>query len=88
MNENFKQQRFKSIDVPFYWLRDRIKQDQFCLSWAPAHTNLADYPSKHHEQIHHKKMRNFCVHTKLYLDLPVILVTHCLLVTDQSRIDG
>jgi hypothetical protein len=64
MNNKRKQQRSKSIDMRFYWLRDRIKQDQFCLSWAPAHTNLVDYPSKYHAPIHHKEMRKFVVHTK------------------------
>ena len=62
LNDDCQQRRSKSIDMRFYWIRDRIKQDQFHISWAPAHTNLGDYPSKHHSPIHHKRMRPFFVH--------------------------
>ena len=41
----------------FYWLRDRSTQKQFLITWAAGKTNLADYYTKHHPIIHHKKMR-------------------------------
>ena len=41
----------------FHWLRDRVAQKQFGVEWAPGNVNLADYTTKHHSGIHHKKMR-------------------------------
>jgi hypothetical protein len=38
-------------------MKDRIKQKQYDLLWAPGKLNLADYFTKHHRPWHHKKMR-------------------------------
>ena len=35
------------MDMCFWWLTDRVAQQMFNVSWAPGHTNLADYFSKH-----------------------------------------
>lgn len=53
-NETIKQQRSRAMDMRFYWVRDRVKQGQFRVYWAPAETNLADYFTKHHPPSHHK----------------------------------
>jgi hypothetical protein len=43
-----KQVRSKVMDMRFYWVRDRVKQGQFNVYWAPGAGNLADYFSKKH----------------------------------------
>ena len=48
----------------FYWVRDRIGQDQFKVFWKPGSTNLGDYFTKHHNVQHHK-----CMHL-VYLHCP------------------
>ena len=57
-----KQKRSKSIDMRFYWVRDRVKQNQFLIYWRPGANNAGDYVSKHHSPAHHQTMRpNFFV---------------------------
>ena len=53
----FRQKRSKSIDMRFWWLKDRIEQKQFRAIWGPGKENLADYTTKFHIPAHHKKMR-------------------------------
>ena len=57
LNETIKQKRTKAIDMRFWWLVDRVRQNQFTVHWSPGPTNLADYFSKHHSPAHHAKMR-------------------------------
>jgi len=57
VNDTVKQRRSKSIDMRFYWLRDRDQQGQFHIFWRPGATNRADYFSKHHAPAHHQAMR-------------------------------
>jgi hypothetical protein len=57
MNKSVKQVRSKAIDMRFYWVRDRVDQDQFRIFWAPGRTNFADYYTKHHPPSHHRQMR-------------------------------
>ena len=52
-----KQKRSKSIDMRFYWLKDRVAQNQFVVNWEPGNSNLADYPSKHHPASHHRQVQ-------------------------------
>ena len=62
-NDTVTQRCSRVIDMHFYWIRDRIKQNQFHVYWAPAHLNLADYFTKHHTPSHHRRMRKYFVHT-------------------------
>ena len=39
------------------WVKDRCEQGQFDIQWAPGNTNLADYPTKHHTGLHHRRIR-------------------------------
>ena len=57
INNTMKQKRSKAIDVRFYWLRDRVKQGQFFVYWESGKHNLADFFTKHHPPIYHKRMR-------------------------------
>lgn len=52
-----KQKRSKAIDMRFYWLKDRVAQQQFSIHWKPGATNLADYFSKHFNGTHHQAVR-------------------------------
>jgi hypothetical protein len=59
-----KQKRSKSIDMRFYWLKDRQEQGQFNICWEPGKTNLADYTTKHHPSSHHKRVRPIYLYMK------------------------
>ena len=61
-NDNIKQRRSRAIDMRFYWVRDRVKQGQFVIFWAPGSLNLADYHTKHHSPAHHRLMRSKYLH--------------------------
>ena len=57
VNNTMKQKKSKAMDMRFYWIRDRVEQQQFDVRWRPGKTNLADYPTKHHTGQHHQKVR-------------------------------
>ena len=62
LKSTIKQKRSKAIDMRFYWVRDRVNQNQFMIYWIPGANNLGDYVSKHHFPAHHQTMRpNFFV---------------------------
>ena len=63
LNKTIKQKRTKAIDMRFYWVIDRIKQNHFRIFWKPGSENLADYFTKHHSPTHHKRMRPFFIHS-------------------------
>jgi hypothetical protein len=56
-NNTMKQRRSKSMDMRFYWIRDRVQQGQFIIYWRPGTENLADYYTKHHPASHHRQIR-------------------------------
>ena len=62
LNNTVKQKRSKAIDMRFYWVQDRIKQNQFIVHWRKGSENLADYFTKHHSPSHHRRMRSQYVH--------------------------
>ena len=66
----------KAMDMRFHWLCDREAQKQFRIYWRPGKTNLADYWTKHHPVVHHKKMR------------PGVLTPWCKLEKLRSHISG
>ena len=46
----------------FYWVRDRVNQNQFMIYWRPGANNVGDYVSKHHSPAHYQTMSpNFFV---------------------------
>jgi hypothetical protein len=67
-NETAKHRRSKEIDMTLYLIRERIKQGQFLVYWAPGTDNLADYFTKHNSTAHQKLMRS---HYMLELHKPV-----------------
>ena len=62
-NDTVTQRRSRAINMRFYWVRDRVNQQQYHGYWAPAYHNLADYFTKHHTPSHHRKMRKYFVYT-------------------------
>ena len=57
LKSTMKQNRSKAIDMIFYWVRDRVKQNQNLIYWRPVANNVGDYVSKHHSPSHHQTMR-------------------------------
>ena len=45
-NDTVKRRQSKAIDMRFHWIRDRIRQNQFCIAYIPTAENLADYMTK------------------------------------------
>ena len=41
-----KQRKSNAMDMRFYWIRDRINQDQFNIYWEPGSSNRGDYFTK------------------------------------------
>ena len=60
LKSTMNQKSSKSIDMRFYWVRDRVKQNQFFIYWRPGANNFGDYVSKHHYPAHHQTMRPKC----------------------------
>ena len=52
-----KEKRTKSMDMRFYWVRDRVEQRHFEVKWKPGHMKLGYYLTKHHPPTHHSRMR-------------------------------
>ena len=49
------------MDIRYYWLQDRVDQNQFQVKWKPGAVNLGDLYTKHHPAKHHKEKRNIYV---------------------------
>jgi hypothetical protein len=58
LNSKMRRKLSKAFDMRYWWMKDRIHQRQFNLTWAPGKFNLADYFTKHHPPWHHRKMRS------------------------------
>jgi hypothetical protein len=57
LNDTIKQQSSKSMDMRYYWLQERDRQNKIYVYWLPGKDNLGDYHTKHHSSQHHKDMR-------------------------------
>lgn len=64
-NDKVKQKRSKAFDMRFHWIRDRVKQKHFEVTWEPGSTNLADFFTKAHSAKHHNEVRSFYVQDRL-----------------------
>jgi hypothetical protein len=76
-NDTVKQRRSKAMDMRYYWIRDRVLQNQFHIYWAQGSDNLADYFTKHHPASHHRAVRPFYLHTAnaLFSSCEGVLIT-------------
>ena len=57
LNSKMRQKLSKSYDMRYWWMKDRIQQGQFNLTWAPGKSNESDYFTKHHPPWYHRQMR-------------------------------
>jgi hypothetical protein len=60
-NDTVKRRRSKAIDMRFHWIRDRVRQGQFIITWSPGVTNLADFFTKNLSTKQFQFMRLFFV---------------------------
>ena len=52
-----KQKHSKAIDMIFYWVKDRVKKNQFLIYWRYGINNVGYYVTKHHSAEHHQLMQ-------------------------------
>ena len=48
--------------MKLHWLRDYVNKKQFKVTWGKGATNQADYFTKHHPTIHHRRQRPHFIH--------------------------
>ena len=61
-NKTIRQRRSRSMDMRFYWVRDRVQQGQFIIYWRPGTENRGDFYTKHHPPTHCRLHRKHYVH--------------------------
>ena len=54
VNNTLKEKRSKSWDMRYFWLKDRITQQQFFIYWDKGSNNHADYWTKHWSPTYHQ----------------------------------
>jgi hypothetical protein len=64
INNTVQQKISKEMYMRFYWVKDRVEQDQFNVGLTPGDTNLGDYFTKHHSPAHQKRMIPYYLHDK------------------------
>ena len=42
------------MKIRFYWMKDRVKQKDFCVYCKPGSQNMGNYFTKHHPPHHHR----------------------------------
>jgi hypothetical protein len=57
--DSIKQKCSKAIDTRFHWVRDRIRQGQFIISYIKSADNIADYFTKKLDPLKHKFFMRF-----------------------------
>ena len=62
VNGTVKRQRSRSMEKNYFYVVDQVDNKQFIVEWYPGHENLGDYISKHHDEKHHKEVRNIYLH--------------------------
>ena len=62
IDNTIKQRRSKTWDMRWNWMRDPKTKEQIKTYWDRGVNNLADYPTKHHPPIYHKKLRPTYLH--------------------------
>ena len=60
--DTIKANRSRAMDMRLHWIQDRAQQRQFNVTWAPGKLNKADYFTKLHAPIHHRRMHFVYLH--------------------------
>ena len=78
------------MDMCFYWIQDRVDQNQIIIFWRPGIENLSDYFTKHHPSTHHKQMRPIFISSSdstsdfqgciNYLTIAIIIILEQLII--------
>eukprot|EP00957_Ditylum_brightwellii_P172580 13138053-Ditylum_brightwellii.AAC.1 len=55
LDSNIHQRKSKAVDMHFYWIKDKVKQERFKIYWGLGRNNRVDYFTKHHPPAQHKK---------------------------------
>lgn len=61
VNRTVRQRRSKAIDMRYHWIRDRVGQGHFSVTWSPGKGNYADFFTKAHPAKHHREVRTIYV---------------------------
>ena len=70
VNLNMQMKRSKTWDMHLHWLRDKENKNHFKVFWDKGSNNGADYFTKHHATIHHRKVRSLRQYIRdVYSDL-------------------
>jgi hypothetical protein len=79
ITDTVTQRKSKSMDMRFYWIRDRTRQNQFHPYWKSGKTNLGDYHTKHHATKHHEEVRPLYVLNSMTLtNLKSLIIQHLI----------
>jgi hypothetical protein len=83
-NGTIKQWRTQAMDMWYYWIQDRVKQDQFHVYYGPSQDNLADYFTKHFVAKHHQLIRP----TYLFMTTRAVLASSILWGCVETPVSG
>jgi hypothetical protein len=60
-NDAVKQRRSRAMDLRFHWIKDRVRQGHFKVTWKAGYTNLADFLTKPFGPAKHTLFRKYLV---------------------------
>ena len=60
--DTIKASKSRAMDMRLHRIQDRAQQRQFLVTWAPGKLNKADYFTKLHAPIHHRRMKFVYLH--------------------------
>jgi hypothetical protein len=67
-NDTIKRDRMKAMDMRWNWIRDRINQGQFTMTWRKGSLNLADHLTKSQPQKSHQAIMPLFVRSPLVVN--------------------
>ena len=70
--DTVKAKRTKSIDMKYHWIRDRIRQNHFQVTWRAGADNLADFFTKPLPVHSHRTLMPLLVHVPTALITPFL----------------
>ena len=60
--DTIKANKSRAMDMHLHWIQDWAQQRQLLVMWAPGKLNKADYFTKQHSPIHHRRMHFVYLH--------------------------
>ena len=71
--DTIKANKSRAMDMRLHWIQDRAQKRQFQVMWAPGKLNKANYFTKLHAPIHHRRMCFVYLHQTTSLTSPAHL---------------